>query len=86
MKTSELLIAKPAEGLLKSMFQEDFACVKKQIAEALKQDKDKKKLFEIILCEHFKEIEKCEDIGLKIAALKNALMALEYLGSEAVDE
>jgi membrane-anchored protein YejM (alkaline phosphatase superfamily) len=75
-----LLNDKAYSAILKSFYQKDFTHIKKQIAEVLEQENDKEKLFRIILCEHFEEIKKCEDTGLKIVALKNALIALTYLG------
>ena len=79
--SSFLLSNRPTDGILNRLFQEDFSLVRAQILKALACEPDKNKLFGIVLCEHFKEIKECENINLKIIALKNVLMALDYLGN-----
>ncbi|MDD5173365.1 MAG: hypothetical protein PHV48_00860 [Candidatus Omnitrophica bacterium] len=74
------LTDKSYRSIVKSYFQKDFSCVKEEIAVVLEHEPDRDKLFSIILCEHFNEIRRCEEPGLKITALKNVLMALDYLG------
>jgi len=82
MKTANLLTDRSTDGILKSLFQEDFSLVREQILEALTCEPDKNKLFGVILCEHFKKIKECENLNLKVIALKNVLMALDYLGEK----
>lgn len=76
------LVSNMDTGVLKSLFQEDFSCVKEQIEIVLEHNPDKTKLFEIIFCEHFQKIKKCQDVKLKLTALKNVVMALSYLGEQ----
>ena len=76
---SESLTGKLGAEILKSLFQEDFSCVEARIQEAFEYGLDKTKLFEMLLCEHFKEIKKCGDMQLKVTAVRNALRALSYL-------
>jgi len=70
----------PLEEVYKSLFQEDFSVIERNLKTTLRFDCSLNDLFEIILCDFMKRIKDCSNASVKLMVLKNAMKTLEYLG------
>ncbi len=79
---TELCFDREMFYLIDRIFQNGFPDVKKVIVAIIESGCDEHRLFEKVLCDCLHRIRQCPDLAMKMRALDNYALALEFIGKE----